>query len=83
MIRISAGQVVLPDRVVVDAEVVVALDGTIAGIERAEREPEFHTLVPGFVDLQVNGHDDVDIARAEGNDWARLDALLLAQGVTA
>ncbi len=83
MIRISAGQVVLPDRVVVDAEVVVALDGTIAGIERAEREPEFHTLVPGFVDLQVNGHDDVDVARAEGDDWARLDALLLAQGVTA
>src|SRR5829696_8595231 len=40
-------------------------------------------LVPGFVDLQVNGHDDVDVAHAEGTDWDRLDALLLAQGVTA
>jgi N-acetylglucosamine-6-phosphate deacetylase len=40
-------------------------------------------LVPGFVDLQVNGIDDVDVASAEGEDWERLDQLLLAQGVTS
>jgi N-acetylglucosamine-6-phosphate deacetylase len=40
-------------------------------------------LAPGFVDLQVNGIDDVDVARADGPDWDRLDQLLLAQGVTA
>src|SRR5439155_4167195 len=41
------------------------------------------TLAPGFVDLQVNGHDDVDVTVAEDKDWERLDELLLAQGVTA
>src|SRR5207248_6465124 len=39
-------------------------------------------VVPGFVDLQVNGHEDVDCATADGADWERLDRLLLAQGVT-
>ncbi|MCB1004847.1 MAG: hypothetical protein KDB35_11755, partial [Acidimicrobiales bacterium] len=39
-------------------------------------------LVPGLVDLQVNGHDDVDVATADGSDWERLDRLLVAQGVT-
>ena len=39
-------------------------------------------IVPGFVDLQVNGIDDVDIAHAAGSGWERLDELLLAQGTT-
>lgn len=39
-------------------------------------------LAPGFVDLQVNGVDDVDVASASGADWDRLDALLAAQGTT-
>lgn len=41
------------------------------------------TLVPGFVDLQVNGIDDIDVAAAEGSDWEVLDRHLLRQGVTA
>lgn len=41
------------------------------------------TLVPGFVDLQVNGIDTIDVAAARGDDWAELDRLLVAQGVTA
>ena len=40
-------------------------------------------LAPGFIDIQVNGIDDVDCATADGTDWERLDALLLAQGVTS
>ncbi len=40
-------------------------------------------LAPGFVDLQVNGMDDVDVAVADGPDWERLDDLLAATGVTA
>ena len=40
-------------------------------------------LAPGFVDLQVNGVDDVDVAAATSPaDWDRLDALLAAQGTT-
>jgi N-acetylglucosamine-6-phosphate deacetylase len=41
------------------------------------------TLVPGFVDLQVNGIGAVDVARADGADWDVLDQALLAQGVTS
>ena len=40
-------------------------------------------LVPGFVDLQVNGIDDIDVWSAEGLDWERLDGRLVAQGVTS
>jgi N-acetylglucosamine-6-phosphate deacetylase len=39
-------------------------------------------LVPGFVDLQCNGIDDVDVASASGTEWDHLDARLLAGGVT-
>ena len=44
--------------------------------------PEW-TLVPGFVDLQVNGIDAVDVAVARDGDWDTLDGSLVAQGVTA
>lgn len=41
------------------------------------------TLVPGFVDLQVNGIGALDVARAAGGDWSDLDVALVSQGVTA
>lgn len=46
-------------------------------------EAAHRSLVPGFVDLQVNGIDDIDVATAEGGDWEVLDRRLAAQGVTA
>lgn len=63
-------------------EVVVAADGCIEAVHPTSGPVPEVTLVPGFVDLQVNGHDDVDVATAEGAEWDRLDDLLLAQGVT-
>jgi N-acetylglucosamine-6-phosphate deacetylase len=47
-----------------------------------DEHADHDTLVPGFVDLQVNGIDGIDVARADGADWDDLDALLAAQGVT-
>ena len=40
-------------------------------------------VAPGFVDLQVNGIDDVDCATAGPEDWSRADDLLAPTGVTA
>jgi N-acetylglucosamine-6-phosphate deacetylase len=52
-------------------------------------EPEFDVLAPGFVDLQVNGIGETDVAVADGgdrgdrdSDWTKLGRALLAQGVT-
>ena len=76
---VTPGRVLEPGAVVVDDGViadVVPLAGVDAGAVPAR------TLAPGFVDLQVNGHGDVDVAHAQGEDWDRLDRLLLAQGVT-
>lgn len=83
MPAIAARQVVLVDRVVTEAAVEVDDQGSIVAVRPATGPVEHHTLVPGLVDLQVNGHGDVDVAAARGADWDRLDLLLLAQGVTA
>ena len=57
--------------------------GTITAIEPTDASTPDITLVPGFVDLQVNGIDDVDVAAAQGEDWTKLGNRLLDQGVTA
>jgi N-acetylgalactosamine-6-phosphate deacetylase len=40
-------------------------------------------LTPGFVDLQVNGVDDVDFVSADRDGWRRAGRAQLEQGVTA
>lgn len=80
---VSARQVVLPEGIRRDAVIEIDGSGRITGIADAGGTVEHETLAPGLVDLQVNGHDDIDVATAIGNDWDRLDTLLLAQGVTA
>lgn len=66
---------------VADAEVVIE-DGLIVEVRPAAGPIPDVVLVPGFVDLQVNGIGDIDVASATGSDWDALDAALLAQGVT-
>ncbi|MBK5288829.1 MAG: N-acetylglucosamine-6-phosphate deacetylase [Acidimicrobiia bacterium] len=39
-------------------------------------------VVPGYVDLQINGVDDVDFSVARGDDWERAGRRLLGAGVT-
>lgn len=57
----------------------------VEDIEAARLGPDeaFATVVAGFVDLQVNGIDDIDVFHATGRDWQRLSGLLLDQGVTS
>ncbi len=72
---VSDREMLGPSRIGIDDGVITSISpflGPVADV----------TLVPGFVDLQVNGIDDVDVSRAAGRDWDRLDDLLVAQGTT-
>lgn len=57
-------------------------DGVIVAVDELAGDPSYELLVPGFVDIQVNGIDELDVTDASGADWAELDRRLLAQGVT-
>ena len=78
--NIAAGRVLTADGWLHDAVVHIS-NGVITDI-RPGGGGQQRVLAPGFVDLQVNGIDDIDVATADGADWQRLDSLLLAQGVT-
>ena len=81
MTTLAGARVITPDRVL-EPGVVEIDDGRIVAVAQTSGPVPPRTLTPGFIDLQVNGVDDVDVAHAHDGDWSRLDALLLAQGVT-
>jgi len=58
-------------------------DGVITALTPATGVVSDRTIVPGFIDVQVNGINDIDVAHAEGADWDRLAASLIGQGVTS
>ena len=57
--------------------------GTIVDVAPTRGAVPDIVLAPGFVDIQVNGIDDIDVADATSEGWERLDALLVAQGTTS
>jgi N-acetylglucosamine-6-phosphate deacetylase len=83
MAAVTAARLATPKRLLGPVRVHLAGD-RIQAIERlpAGAPADVDLLAPGFIDLQVNGVDDVDVATAEGTAWARLDRLLASQGVT-
>jgi N-acetylglucosamine-6-phosphate deacetylase len=80
---LGASQIITPVGAVGPAVISFHADGRIASIDSTDQPVPELTLVPGFIDLQVNGIDDVDVARTDGEDWLRLGELLLDQGTTA
>ncbi len=82
MVSLKASRVVLPDQVLAPGVVEID-DGRIVAVEPTTGPVPERTLVPGLIDIQVNGHDDIDVGRARDGDWDRLDQLLVSQGVTA
>jgi N-acetylglucosamine-6-phosphate deacetylase len=82
--RVVAGERVLrPGAVVLDG-------GRVAAVlpERPAPDPshlclDHGVLVPGLVDLQVNGFAGVDLADADAAGWARVAGALAATGVTS
>jgi N-acetylglucosamine-6-phosphate deacetylase len=57
--------------------------GRIESVTEAKSEPEFSLLIPGFIDLQVNGMGGIDVANASASQLGQLGAQLSAHGVTA
>jgi N-acetylglucosamine-6-phosphate deacetylase len=78
---LRAARAATPSGMIGPVEIVVD-DGLIVAVHETRGSAGDTTLVPGFVDLQVNGIDDIDVASAADDDWDRLDALLVAQGTT-
>lgn len=64
------------------AEVRIA-EESIEAIASTNRPPDAAYLVPGFVDLQVNGFDDIDLATSSPDRWPELAQKLLSCGVTS
>ncbi len=64
-----------PGEVVVDAGIISAVRGATGPVPP-------RVLAPGFIDLQINGIGESDVAHATDDDWARLDQAVLAQGTT-
>jgi N-acetylglucosamine-6-phosphate deacetylase len=83
VLAVAAGRVLTPTGFTGPATVSVDDDGRIVAVEQTSGPTDVQTLVPGFVDVQVNGIDDIDVASARGDDWLRLGDLLLDQGVTS
>jgi N-acetylglucosamine-6-phosphate deacetylase len=79
---IRAATVLTPDGPRSSVEVRIA-DGRISAIVAVSGPVPPVVVAPGFVDLQVNGVEDVDCASATGDDWARAGAHLAPTGVTA
>ena len=55
-------------------------DGRIIRVGPTTGPVPDRVLVPGLVDVQVNGIDDVDVASASGADWDTLDATWRPRG---
>ncbi len=87
---LAAAAVMVPegDTIAVHEPGWIALDGGVvvdAGAGARTGALDLHDvfLAPGFVDLQVNGVDDVDFASADADGWRRAGRLLLGHGVTS
>ena len=80
---ITANSVLTPAGWTQPSSVTVDNTGFIVDIAPTSGPVQHRSLVPGFVDLQVNGVDDIDVSRARGSDWIRIGQLLIEQGVTS
>ena len=81
MTVITATRVVTPTRVL-EPGVVEVDRGRITLVAPTTGPVQARTLVPGFVDLQVNGVDGIDVRQASGSDWDRLYQAQVREGVT-
>lgn len=58
------------------------VDGVLCSVEPYDGSWDHEIVSPGFIDLQMNGFDDISCADLDPLRIARLDALLLERGTT-
>lgn len=81
-ITIRVGQIALPSGIS-GPHSVTCEEGSITSIIPIASDYEDVLLMPGFIDLQVNGIGTYDVAHARDDQWQFLDQALLRQGTTA
>ena len=64
------------------SRIVVADDGHVESVVEHVGASDFPLISPGFVDVQMNGFDDVHVANATTEDLLRLDQELFVRGTT-
>jgi N-acetylglucosamine-6-phosphate deacetylase len=79
---VRAATLLTPEGPLSPGELVVD-GGRIVEIRTASGPAPDVVAAPGFIDLQVNGVEDVDCAVASGDDWRRAGEHLVRTGVTA
>ena len=87
MTAIWAPRVVVPGRVLSNARVTVDGGRVVDVVEQVSPAADIHlptgVLVPGLVDVQVNGYYGVDCVDATREQWAEITRRLPETGVTA
>ena len=62
---------------------VVSESGFVQSIDEHVGASEYPLVSPGFVDIQMNGFQNVHVSNASTEDLARLDQWLLERGTTS
>lgn len=63
--------------------IVVSEKGLVESIDEHVGVTKYSVVCPGFVDIQMNGFQDVHVANASTEDLVRLDQWLLDRGTTS
>ena len=80
---VAGGQVLRPGAVVVEGDRIAEVLPGRPPAGRGHLSLEHGVLIPGLVDLQVNGFAGVDLARAGPAGWASVARAVAATGVTS
>jgi N-acetylglucosamine-6-phosphate deacetylase len=77
--RTLSGRIVLPDGSIVAGR--IRFDATIASIEQSDASSDY--ILPGFIDLQVNGSHGIDVMAASADGIIEISQKLAREGTTA